>query len=56
MVGDRFITNYLNLLAFKASTSYCFIPQSALGYDAVNNSQYLKDDTLYFRMSVEPAE
>ena len=33
-----------------------FIPHSALDYDAVNNTQYLKDDTLYFRMSVEPAD
>ena len=32
-----------------------FIPHSALGYDAVYNTQYLKDDTLYFRMSVKPA-
>ena len=33
-----------------------FIPHSALDYDAVNNTQYLKDDTLYFRTSVEPAD
>ena len=33
-----------------------FIRHSALGYDAVNKTQYLKDDTLYFRMSVEPAD
>ena len=33
-----------------------FIPHSALDYDAVNNTQYLKDDTLHFRMSVEPAD
>ena len=33
-----------------------FIPHSALDYDAVSNTQYLKDDTLYFRMSVEPAD
>ena len=33
-----------------------FIPHSALDYDAVNNTQYLKDDTLYFRMSVESAD
>ena len=33
-----------------------FIPHSALHYDVVNNTQYLKDDTLYFRMSVEPAD
>ena len=34
-----------------------FIPHSALDYDVVKNTQYLnsKDDTLYFRMSVEPA-
>ena len=30
-----------------------FIPHSELGYDPVKNTQYLKDDTLYFRMSVE---
>ena len=33
-----------------------FIPHSSLDYDAVNNTQYLKDDTLYFRMSVEPVD
>ena len=33
-----------------------FIRHSALDYDAVNNTQYLKDNTLYFRMSVEPAD
>ena len=33
-----------------------FIPHSALDYDAVSKTQYLKDDTLYFRMSVEPAD
>ena len=33
-----------------------FIAHSALGYDAVNNTQYLKDDTLYFKMSVESAD
>ena len=32
-----------------------FISHSALDYDAVNNTQYLKDNTLYLRMSVEPA-
>ena len=31
-----------------------FIRHSALEYDAANNTQYLKDDTLYFRMSVQP--
>ena len=30
-----------------------FIPHSLLSYDPVNNTQYLKDDTLYFRVSVE---
>ena len=33
-----------------------FIRPSALDYDAAKNTQYLKDDTLYFRMSVEPAD
>ena len=30
-----------------------FIPHSALTYDPVKNTQYLKDDTLYFRVSVD---
>ena len=30
-----------------------FIPHSALGHDPVKNTQYLKDDTLYFRVFVE---
>ena len=29
------------------------IPHSALAHDPVKNTQYLKDDTLYFRMEVE---
>ena len=29
-----------------------FIPHSELGYDPVNNIQHLKDETLYFRISV----
>ena len=33
-----------------------FIALSALDYNQANNTQYLKDDTLYFRMSVEPAD
>ena len=33
-----------------------FIPHSALAHDPVKNTQYLKDDTLYFRVSVEVAE
>jgi TNF receptor-associated factor 4 len=33
-----------------------FIHQSALSHDPVKNTQYLKDDTLYFRMSVEVAD
>ena len=33
-----------------------FIPYSELGYDPVKNTQYFKDDTLYFRMSVEVAD
>ena len=31
----------------------CFIPHSGLARDPVKNTQYLKDDTLYFKMSVE---
>ena len=30
-----------------------FIPHSDLGYNAAENYQYLKDDSLYFRISVE---
>ena len=30
-----------------------FIPHSALAHDPVKNTQYLKNDTLYFRMEVE---
>ena len=30
-----------------------FIPHSALAHDSVKNTQYLKNDTLYFRMEVE---
>ena len=33
-----------------------FIPHSALAHDPVRNTQYLKDDTLYFRVSVEVAD
>ena len=32
---------------------FCFIPHSGLAHDLVKNTQYLKDDTLYFKMSVE---
>ena len=31
-----------------------FIPHSALSYDGVKNTQYLKDDTLHFKMSALP--
>ena len=33
----------------------CF-PHSALAHDPVKNTQYLKDDTLYFRVSVEVSD
>ena len=39
-----------------ACSGYCswrYIPHSALGYDAARNCQYLKDDCLCFRVSVE---
>ena len=32
-----------------------FISHSELGYNPVRNTQYLKDDTLYFRVEVEVA-
>ena len=33
-----------------------FIPHSALAHDPVKNTQYLKDDKLYFRVTVEAAD
>ena len=33
-----------------------FIPHSALAHDPFENTQYLKDDTLYFRVSVQVAD
>jgi TNF receptor-associated factor 4 len=33
-----------------------FIPHSALAHDPVKNTQYLMNDTLYFRMSAEAAD
>ena len=39
----------------RASTGYgysCYIPHSSLGYDEAKHCQYLKDDCLYFRVTV----
>ena len=33
-----------------------FIPHSMLSHDPSNNTQYLKDDTLYFRLTVIPSD
>ena len=33
-----------------------FISHSALGHNPIKNTQYMKDDTLYFRLSVQPAK
>ena len=33
-----------------------YIPHSALAHDAAKNTQYLKDDTLYFRVSAKVAD
>lgn len=33
-----------------------FIPHTALGCDAVKNTQYLKDDSLYFRVEVKVSD
>jgi hypothetical protein len=33
-----------------------FTPHSALAHNPVQNTQYLKDDTLYFRVSVKVAD
>ena len=35
----------------QSSIEYRFIPHSELDYDPVKNTQYLKDDTLYFRVT-----
>ena len=35
---------------------HSFIPHSALVYDSVKKTQYLKDDILYFRVTVEVAD
>ena len=45
-----------------ANNNKCAVPTlqftsySSLGYDQLNNIQYLKDDTLYFTVSVEEAD
>ncbi len=33
-----------------------YIPYSKLSRDSASNTQYLKDDTLYFRISVEVSD
>ncbi len=33
-----------------------YIPHSKLSRDSASNTQYLKDDTLYFRISVEVSD
>ncbi len=40
-------------LRVNRNLGYHFILHSALGYNPAKNTQYLKDDILYFRMSVE---
>ena len=42
-----------NLIIGKAKGRRRFIPHSELGYNPLNNTQYLKDDTLYFKVSVK---
>ena len=43
-----------NAIAGDSPWGYAnFIPHSALAHDPVKNTQYLKNDTLYFRMEVE---
>ena len=39
----------------KMRGTYYFIAHSQLPHNSTNNTQYLKDDTLYFRVSVEVA-
>ena len=52
-------SHHIKTVAFKvaqvgSSVGYCwFIPHSKLNHNPSNNTQYLKDDTLYFRVSVE---
>ena len=40
-------------LTNKPERCFKFISRSQLDHDPVNNTQYLKDDTLYFRVEVE---
>ena len=54
---DVSITTELNIRAHSTSWGFpAFISNSALAHDSVENTQYLKDDTLYFRLSVEVAD
>lgn len=51
------ITAELNIRADKEAWGFSsFTPNSELAYDPVKNTQYLKDDALYFRLSVEVAD
>ena len=47
------ITEEMNIMAEKGKGYRKFVPHSQLGHDLVKNTQYLKDDTLYFRVSVD---
>ena len=44
-----------NLLVGKGFGYNSFIPHSELGYSAEKNTQYLKDDTLFFRVLIKAA-
>ena len=46
-----------NSIQVGSTSGYAqFIPHSALGYDPIMRTQYLKDDTLYFRITVKPTD
>ena len=49
------LTNAHNVRVGNAWGYPDFIPHCKLGHDPVKNTQYLKDDTLYFRVSIKVA-
>ena len=47
------VTKEVNLMVGGTWGFPAFIPHTLLAFDAVKNTQYLKDDTLYFKVSVD---